>query len=219
MFESISPRYDTANSVLSFGIHHVWRRALLQRLSVAPNGSSLDLCTGTGDLLKPLSARAGNVVGADFCLPMLEMARAKRRDQPENVNLLQGDALRLPFRDESFDRVTVAFGVRNFEDLEQGLREIHRVLRSGGQFLVLEFGQPVNLVWRKLYEFYSAHIMPVIGGLVTGNREAYRYLPKTAGDFPCREQFCTILFNCGFPKSEFRALTGGIAYLYDAKKL
>jgi demethylmenaquinone methyltransferase/2-methoxy-6-polyprenyl-1,4-benzoquinol methylase len=129
--------------------------------------------------------------------------------------LVQGDALRLPFADKSFDVATVSFGVRNFEDLAAGLKEIRRVLHPEGRLVVLEFGQPGGL-WGFLYQLYSKFFMPIIGGVLTGNFHAYRYLPKTAEEFPCGDKFSSILNTCGYSVSVVRSLSGGIAYLYVA---
>ena len=216
MFSDIAPRYDLANSVLSFGIHHLWRRILVRMLPASQDKLVLDLCTGTGDLLPILKKRFGNVVGADFCLPMLQFARSKNEKSTE---IMQADALCLPFKDQSFDIVTVAFGVRNFEDLEKGLREIQRVLKSDGKILVLEFGQPNSLFFGSLYSFYSKYLMPLIGGAISGNRKAYEYLPETASHFPCAEKFESILKSCGFTAARHKTLTGGIAYAYCAEKV
>lgn len=216
MFGDIARRYDLANSVLSFGIHHIWRRRLVGMLPPAKDLLALDLCTGTADLVPIVAKRFGNCVGADFCLPMLEQGRDKLKQVEGRAVLVQADAMRLPFHDESFDIVTVSFGVRNFEKLEQGLSEIRRVLKPGGALLVLEFGQPSLPVWRELYKFYSAYLMPFIGGLVTGKRDAYTYLPKTASEFPCRNEFLSVLEKIGFVRNSYKSLTGGIAFAYRA---
>ena len=218
MFGAIAERYDYANRVLSAGIDKRWRSRLL---SLAPEWSGsasdsprvLDLCTGTGDLLALLKERYGSsVMGADFCLPMLQNNRAG------NFALTQADALQLPFRENTFDLVTVAFGVRNFENLEHGLKEIRRTLKPGGMLLVLEFGQPTNSVLRFLYNWYSAFILPRLGKLITGNREAYLYLPRTAAKFPFGEAFAWIGETCGLSSVAFAPLSGGIAYAYSFRK-
>ena len=216
MFSKIAPRYDLANSVLSFGIHHYWRRVLAGMLPESGDKLVLDLCSGTGDLLPLLEKRFGKVIGADFCLPMLE--KGKKKFSGKNYTLMQADALSMPFADNSFDIVCVAFGVRNFEHLELGLKEIYRVLKSGGHLLILEFGQPRNKIFSTLYKFYSKYIMPTVGGLISGDKAAYRYLPETAGSFPCGERFISILSNCGFSNFKSHSLTGGIAFVYSAEK-
>ena len=211
MFASIASRYDLANTVLSFGIHHLWKRDLVSRI---PKGSNvLDLCTGTGDLLPLIKNRQANVIGADFCAEMLEIAK-QRYDMP----VQQADALNLPFKDGEFDVVTVAFGVRNLESLTKGLQEMFRVLKTNGKLLVLEFGTPKLPIWKQLFQFYSKVIMPRIGGFLTGNRYAYEYLPETSKNFPCREQFINLLKDCGFTNAEYKTLTGGIAYIYEADR-
>ena len=217
MFASIARRYDVTNAVLSFGIHHGWRRRLLSLLPPNPGAVALDLCTGTGDLLPLLKRRFGRVFGADFCLPML--LEAERKGEVRSAaagRLVQGDGLRLPFADASFDVVSVAFGVRNFENLDLGLTEIRRVLKSGGSALILEFGQPTIPVWSAIFAAYSRWVMPMIGAVLTGNRAAYTYLPETARAFPCREKFRERLAAAGFGRIEYVSLSGGIAYAYRA---
>lgn len=218
MFASVAPRYDLANSVLSLGIHYFWRRALLNSINTQQHHCALDLCTGTGDLLLPLKKRYQKVVGVDFCKDMLDLAAQKIGDARQEIELLEGDALALPFVDQRFDLISVAFGVRNFENLENGLKEMQRVIKPGGQVLVLEFGDPRHPLWRAVYRFYSNHLMPLIGGFLTGQRSAYSYLSHSTAHFPCAEQFCNHLQRCGFEKASFRPLSGGIAYLYSAFK-
>lgn len=211
MFSGIAHRYDLTNSVLSMGVHHLWRQALLRRVPKLPHGVALDACTGTGVLIPLLQRRVGKVYGVDFCLPMLRAAPSHVR-----APLLAGDALRLPFRERVFDVVTVAFGVRNLERLEDGLRELRRVVRDDGVLLVLEFGQPRGLMG-PLFRFYSRVFMPFIGGLLTGDREAYAYLPRTSSRFPCGDEFLAIARRCGFQNVAARPLTSGIAWLYELR--
>jgi len=220
MFSSIAPRYDLANTILSMGIHGSWRRKLLALVpQESMDGPALDLCTGTADLGIGLARRGiKQVIGLDFCLPMLSLASKKLSRINQSVLLGQGDALKLPIQSDSLSLVTVSFGVRNFEDLTKGLKEILRVLRPGGTLLILEFGQPSLPGWRTLYDFYSRRIMPLLGGAISGNREAYTYLPDTSAKFPCREDFLAQLESVGYLQSKYRSLTGGIAYIYSAKK-
>ena len=217
MFGSIAARYDLTNTVLSFGTHHIWKRHFIAQLASNAGGTVVDLCTGTGDLV-PLIARrwGGRVIGADFCLPMLEVAERRFHNRP--FLFLQGDALRLPLGNETVDSVTVSFGVRNFEDLESGLREIARILKPGGKLLILEFGQPAFRPFARLYQFYSRYLMPIIGGVLTGNREAYAYLPETASRFPCGEKFAERLSVAGYSVERIIPYTFGIAYGYIATK-
>ncbi len=211
MFGAIAERYDLTNTVLSFGIHHLWKYRVARRV---PQGAApvLDLCTGTGDLLPLLEARADGVVGGDFCLPMLECGRVRGRS---SAPLVQCDALNLPFADATFAAVTVAFGVRNLEDLRRGLAEIHRVMLPGGKLVILEFGQPTWAPFRAVYNWYSKVFMPWIGGCLTGNRAAYTYLPETAKSFPCGGDFEAILREVGFEATRCDGLSGGIAYIYE----
>jgi len=217
MFGSIAPKYDLTNSILSFGTHHFWKRALIKKVPIVPIDSALDLCSGTGDLLPLLKMRCARVVGADFCQPMLDVAEKRFNSDQKQFELVQADAMNLPFADESFDLITVSFGVRNFKDLSKGLSEINRVLKTGGTLLILEFGQPKGL-FGPIFRIYSDYIMPVIGGLITGNRSAYTYLPQTSRNFPCGSEFETHLSNRGFSNISFKPLTFGVSYIYQAQK-
>lgn len=219
MFNSIAKKYDLGNTILSFGTHHLWRKTLIRMLPKALNLKVLDVCTGTGDLLPLLykrfsSSDTENVKGIDFSSDMLAESRIK---YPE-FKVEKGDAQALTYNDNSFDITSVAFGVRNYTDLELGLSELYRVLKPGGSALILEFGQPKIPIFSSLYKFYSKYIMPLIGGLVTGNKEAYTYLPNTAKEFPCREDFLEKLNSAGFSKNKYKSLTLGIAYAYLATK-
>lgn len=219
MFGSIAHRYDLANSVLSFGTHHCWRRSLVRLAPERQNGVALDLCTGTGDLVPLLERRFGSCIGVDFCFPM--MFEGKKKFSLSGFlppRFVQGDALQLPFADRTIDVLSVAFGVRNLENLEAGLAEMRRVLKPGGHLLILEFGQPRNPIFGALFGFYSRYIMPLIGGLLTGNRAAYTYLPRTSRSFPCGEAFKEILNAAGYEHVRFQPLSLGIAYQYHATR-
>ncbi|MCB0317589.1 MAG: ubiquinone/menaquinone biosynthesis methyltransferase [Bdellovibrionales bacterium] len=220
MFANIASRYDLTNTVLSMGIHHIWRRKLVKMAPALTNGLALDVCTGTGDLLPLLKKRFGNAYGLDFAFPMLVEGLSLQRERAEMglCPRMQADALNQPFLDGKFDVITVSFGVRNFEDLTAGIKEMLRVLKPGGSLLVLEFGQPKNKLFSWLYNFYSKHVMPIIGGLLTGNRQAYEYLPETAAKFPCAYDFCEILSELGFCNVNYHQLSLGIAYAYSAVK-
>ena len=218
MFGAIASKYDITNTVLSFGMHHLWKKRLVRMSPQSRDLKGLDLCTGTGDMLPLLSEKLGSVVGADFCEPMLEVGRKKFKAEGRHFDLIQADAHDLPFPDQSFDVVSVSFGVRNFRDLRKGLSEIFRVLKPSGTLLILEFGQPQGFFFGPLYRFYSKYIIPLIGGLLTGSRHAYTYLPEPSKNFPCGPRLCTILNELGFATSSCSPLTFGIAYIYSATK-
>lgn len=213
MFASIASRYDLANSVLSGGIHHLWKR---RTAAAIPSTSKrvLDLCTGTGDLVPLLKQKDRTVLAADFCEPMMDVGRKRFPD----VSFVFADAMKLPFEAAAFDGVTVAFGVRNFESLDTGLSELARVIASGGTLAILEFGQPPNKMFAALYQWYSKHILPALGKLLTGDGYAYRYLPETAARFPCGAAFEARLVQAGFIPVCSAPLTFGIAYLYTARR-
>lgn len=213
MFESIAPNYDRANAALSFGLHKIWHFRLL-RLINSSDSPVLDLCTGTGELLRPIMAKVKYAIGVDFCMPMLKIG-AKRNAKSL---LLQGDGLCLPLSDNTFGAVTVAFGVRNFENTQKGLAEIYRVLKPGGKVVILEFGQPYLPGFKQVFQLYSKWVMPLVGGLLTGNREAYQYLPETSSTFPCRENFTSLLTSLGFELAKYHALSFGVAYIYVGRK-
>lgn len=213
MFDSIAHRYDLANNVLSGGAHHLWRRTMERRMR--PCKRALDIATGTGALVPYLLNKASTVVGVDFSEGMLKhVPETLLRDA--RVSFQRADALALPFENGSFDCVTVAFGVRNFECLEDGLREICRVVKPGGQVLVLEFGQIRRPIIGALYQTYSRYVLPKLGGLLTGQRQAYEYLPETAARFPCGEDFVQRLAASGLRGAVCTPLWFGMAYIYDA---
>lgn len=219
MFQRIARKYDAANDILSLGVHRLWRRRAVRTSGVRRGDRVLDVCTGTGDLAFAFSNEVGSegsVTGLDFVDEMLNIAREKEKQRQNKVTFVQGDAQKLPFPDSSFDLVTVAFGIRNVDSPVDALKEFRRVLRPRGTVLVLEFGQPTLPVFRSLFRFYSKHLMPLIGSIVSGDRKAYEYLPETSARFPCGESFVTLLAQAGFWACRSRQLTGGIAYLYTA---
>jgi demethylmenaquinone methyltransferase / 2-methoxy-6-polyprenyl-1,4-benzoquinol methylase len=213
MFASVAHRYDTANRVLSMRFDVSWRRRVARDLLSAP-GLVLDLAAGTGDLTVDLQ-RYGNhrVISADFTFEMLAEGRAKVRQHAGKASQLGADALDLPFPDGVFDGVTVAFGVRNFHDPFAGLREIHRVLRPGGRLAVLEFSMPRQPI-RFFYDIYFRNVLPGIGGLITGSRGPYEYLPASVHTFPEGSAFLDLMGKAGFDKLTSRRLSGGIVTYY-----
>jgi demethylmenaquinone methyltransferase/2-methoxy-6-polyprenyl-1,4-benzoquinol methylase len=218
MFGSIAGRYDRANTILSAGVHHRWRKATV-RWSGAKSGEAvLDCATGTGDLaiaFRKAVGAIGRVVGTDFTPEMIELARAKAGDIEFDV----ADVTKLPYGDATFDISSISFGIRNVADPRRGIAELARVVRSGGRVMVLEFGQPPNRAFRALYDLYRARILPRLGGLVTGEQDAYAYLERSAGRFPCGEEFAALMRDSGdFASVDFRPLTFGIAWLYRGVK-
>ncbi len=216
MFGRVAHRYDLANHLLSFNIDRYWRAHTVRRLRdvlTRPEARVLDMCCGTGDLMRALERqREGgvSVMGSDFCHPMLVAARGKLG----GAALVEADALDLPLRAGSLDLITVAFGFRNLANYDAGLREMRRVLRTDGVAAVLEFSQPPNPVFAALYKFYSRHVLPVVGGALSGSREAYRYLPESVRKFPSPEELAAAMRVAGFRKVEFERLTGGIVALH-----
>jgi demethylmenaquinone methyltransferase / 2-methoxy-6-polyprenyl-1,4-benzoquinol methylase len=214
MFASIAPNYDRANAILSLGVHGRWRRQAVRRAELRQGQRVLDVATGTGDLAIELSHRvgaSGRVVGGDFCRPMLEQALVKT-DAP--IDWAWSDAQKLPFRDSVFDAATIGFGIRNVDAPQVALKEMARVVRPGGRVVVLEFGQPTGAMsWP--YRFYSRHVMPRLGGWLTGDRQAYEYLPRTAAAFPSGEDFVRLMESTGcFLRVDRYRQTFGIAYVY-----
>lgn len=217
MFDTIAPRYDLLNTLLSCGLHRLWESRLVRELPQSQRSRCLDLCTGTGALVPQLASRYREVVGVDISTEMLNVARRRWCDL-KNVTWSEGDAHNLAFRDGEFDVVTVAYGVRNWPDFRAGLLEVLRVLRVGGSVGILEFGQPSNALWRWCFGVYSRYVIPTIGGIVAGSRAPYEYLPKTAAVFPCGEQFVAVLRDVGFVGVRRRSLCGGVAHIYTASK-
>ena len=190
MFNSIAERYDLLNSILSLGVDKIWRKQLLAMVKGQSFESALDIATGTGAFLPALSKLATIVKGVDISPGMLAKASLMIKSRGlDNVSVVEGDALSLPLGDQSVDLITVAFGVRNFENLEAGLSEMRRVLKADGTILVLEFGQPRGVIMRALYRFYSHVIVPAVGGLISGDRAAYKYLNKDLHALPLRARF------------------------------
>jgi demethylmenaquinone methyltransferase / 2-methoxy-6-polyprenyl-1,4-benzoquinol methylase len=221
MFGRIAPRYDLANRVLSFHLDRYWRWRTVRRVAAVlarPDVRVLDLCCGSGDLTFALEAGAGGparpLLGSDFCHPMLIEARRKGGARRSAARFFEGDAMRLPVPDASFDLVTAAFGFRNLANYRRGLEEMVRVLRPGGVAAILEFSQPPNRVFNAGYQFYFRRVLPVIGGLVSGSREAYTYLPESVEKFPDAAEMVARMKEAGFQEARFEYFTFGIVALH-----
>ncbi|MEZ4808151.1 MAG: bifunctional demethylmenaquinone methyltransferase/2-methoxy-6-polyprenyl-1,4-benzoquinol methylase UbiE [Flavobacteriales bacterium] len=220
MFDAISPKYDLLNRLFSLGIDQGWRRKVVRKLAEEPTPHVLDVATGTADLAILAAGKAERVTGVDISEGMLEHGRKKVKDKglEGRVALVQADSEDLPFADDTFDAITVAFGVRNFEHLERGIAEMHRVLRPGGRLFVLEFSRPPKAPMKQLFRFYFHRIMPMIGRSVSRDHAAYTYLPKSVDAFPEGADFLRILTAAALKDATARPLTGGIATLYSARK-
>ncbi len=224
MFGRIARRYDVANRMLSGGIDTHWRRKLVAAVRKSDPRDILDLATGSGDVAFALSRGlrpSVTIVGMDFCQPMLDEAEAKKRAAGagayDNVTFRQGDGLALPVGDESFDALTISFGLRNLADRHKGLCEMRRVLRPGGRFFVLEFSQPYRW-FRPLYYVYLRKLLPRIAGVVTGDRAAYVYLNETISSFPDRAALAGEIEAAGFTQVTSSAMTMGIVALHQARR-
>lgn len=220
MFSEIAPRYDLLNRVLSAGVDRSWRIAAVKAALAKNPGRILDLATGTGDialLLKKVAPQA-EVIGGDFARPMLELARQKAQKAGLIIPFVEADALKLPFPDNHFDAVTIAFGFRNFADYTKALAELYRVIAPGGRLCILEFPPPPKNGLGVLYRFYFTRILPMIGGLVSGSASAYRYLPESVERFPDPPTLATMMGLAGF-STRHQLFTGGITVLHIGDKL
>jgi demethylmenaquinone methyltransferase/2-methoxy-6-polyprenyl-1,4-benzoquinol methylase len=237
MFGSIAPRYDLLNHLLSINIDRYWRARTVGRVSHVlskPGAKVLDVCCGTGDLMLALEARSGGqpaggpaadqgvrptVFGSDFCHPMLVAAWHKVERRRFRSALFEADALRLPLADASLDLVTIAFGFRNLANYQQGFLELLRVLKPGGLAAILEFSTPPNPLLSRLYGFYSRAILPTIGGLISGSKEAYAYLPESVRKFPGASDLADQMRIAGFANVRFERMTAGIVALHLGERL
>lgn len=222
MFAGIAGRYDLLNHVLSLNIDKRWRRLVadeLRDILCREDAMVLDVACGTGDLSLELSRNArAQIIGTDFCRPMLTIADRKAQMANITIPYIEADAMTLPVADETFDAATIAFGLRNLPNYENGLKELCRVLRPCGKLVVLECSHPRLPVFRELYEFYFSTILPRIGGLVSGSRAAYTYLPESVSKFPEQDALAELMKSCGFSDVRFRNLTGGIAAIHVGVK-
>ena len=219
MFAGIAGRYDLLNHLLSLNIDKRWRRRVAERLKTVLDNETaivLDVACGTGDLSLELQKDAqATVMGTDFCRPMLAVAAVKTAGLSAAVAYIEADAMSLPFPDQSFDAVTIAFGLRNLPDYHQGLTELNRVLKPGGILAVLECSHPKLPGFRQLYHFYFGNVLPKIGGIISGSPDAYRYLPDSVLQFPRQDELARMMEHAGFDQVTYSNLTGGIAALHS----
>ena len=221
MFDNISKEYDNLNRVISFGIDIKWRNKVVEIVGKTNPKTILDIATGTGDLAISLTkTSASKIVGLDISDGMLSVGRKKidKLNLNQQIEMVLADSEKIPFEDASFDAITVAFGVRNFENLETGLSEIYRVLKPGGIFVVLETSIPTRSPYKQGYKFYSTKILPTIGRIFSKDKVAYKYLSDSAASFPYGEAFNNILAKTGFIAIENKPQTFGVASIYLAKK-
>ena len=218
MFASVARSYDRANQVLSLGMHHRWRSTAVRESGAKPGDRVLDCATGTGDLaieFRRAVGKHGEVIGADFCEEMLALGPAKAERAGMPVRFEVADLLALPYADGVFDVASIAFGIRNVEDPERGVREMARVTRAGGRVVVLEFGQPGGVLFGPFFRWYSRAVLPRVGGWISGRRSAYEYLDRTASRFPAGEAFAELMRTTGrFHEVRTRALTSGVVHVY-----
>ena len=221
MFSDIAGRYDLLNRLLSFGIDSFWRKeAVAEAVKTNPE-RILDVATGTADLALSLKRALpdAEVIGVDFAEPMLEVGREKAAAQRLEVSLLQGDGQALEFTDNSFDLVTIVYGLRNFSDRDQGLREFYRVLKPGGRLLILEFPPPPKGLFGRLFRLYFLKICPYIAGAISGRRDAYIYLGESVLNFPAPEKLADMMRQAGFARVNYKLQTFGVSALHMGDKL
>lgn len=223
MFAGIAKHYDLLNHVLSLNIDRSWRRRVRSEIrDILDNkdGLVLDVACGTGDLSLELKRGAkATVIGTDFCRPMLAVAAKKTIAEKVEIPYLEADAMALSFADDSFDAVTIAFGLRNLPNFENGLKELHRILKPGGKIVILECSKPPIPVFRQLYGFYFSSVLPRIGGLVSGSPGAYQYLPDSVSKFPDQKTVMAMMEDVGFTSVKYKNLTGGIAAIHTGVKM
>lgn len=222
MFNDIAVKYDFLNHFLSLGIDKIWRRKAIAAIKTVHPKNILDVATGTGDLAiaAATTLKPQKITGIDIATEMLKIGREKIEKQKLSgiIHLETGDSEALRFENNYFDAITCAYGVRNFEHVEAGLKEMYRVMKKGGKLAILEFSQPTAFPVKQLYRFYFKHILPMLGKVVSRHSTAYTYLPESVIAFPEGKQFCAMLERCGFTNAKARPLTLGITTLYTAEK-
>lgn len=222
MFAGIARRYDFLNHFLSVNTDKRWRRLVRKKLDdvlTRRDAVVLDVACGTGDLSIELQKNAAaRIIGTDFCRPMLAIAFDKNEKNATKIPYVEADGMNLSFADASFDAVTIAFGLRNFSNWQDGLRELHRVTKKGGQLVILEFSTPVVPGFKQIFNLYFTQILPRVGGAVSGSRGAYEYLPDSVSRFPDQKGLVEMMRKTGFERVEYKNLTGGIAAIHSGIK-
>ncbi|MEA1947374.1 MAG: bifunctional demethylmenaquinone methyltransferase/2-methoxy-6-polyprenyl-1,4-benzoquinol methylase UbiE [Thermodesulfobacteriota bacterium] len=223
-FNTVASKYDFMNTLLSFGIHYLWKRTAIEMMHLKPGDRVLDVCGGTGDLAVLAAGSvdiSGKIIIYDINRKMMQVGCAKRNcpAQRNRIEFIQGDAESISFADEAFDAAMVGFGIRNLTHMDVGFQEMHRVLKPGGIVMCLEFSKPTASLFRWLYDVYSFHVMPLLGQVLVGSRQAYTLLPESIRMFPLPEALSELLRDIGFHKVVYRRLTNGIAVVHVAEKL
>ncbi|RIP34297.1 demethylmenaquinone methyltransferase [Staphylococcus gallinarum] len=216
VFQNISGKYDRLNNIISFEQHKTWRKHVMKEMKVKPGTKALDVCCGTADWTISLSKAVGptgEVTGVDFSENMLEVGKTKTQDM-NNINLVHGDAMNLPFEDNEFDYVTIGFGLRNVPDYLATLKELNRVLKPGGMVVCLETSQPTTPGFKQLYKFYFKFIMPIFGKIFAKSKDEYEWLQQSTFDFPDKEKLKRLFSQAGFSNIKVRSFTGGVAAMH-----
>ncbi len=222
-FNSVARKYDMMNTLLSFGIHHIWKRIAVRMLDLNSGDRVLDVCGGTGDLAilaDGAVSPAGHVILYDFSSAMINAGRLKKNNSSirKRIQYIQGDVQKISFQDQSFDAAMIGFGIRNVIDMKKGFKEMYRVLKPGGKMMCLEFSKPASPFFRLLYDYYSFYVIPFLGKVITGSVQAYTHLPESIRTFPSPDELTDTLKNIGFLHVTHRKLTNGIAVIHLAKK-
>ena len=227
LFGTIARRYDLINDIQSFGFHRLWKRRVLSFARVQPGERALDLCCGTGDLTLALAKRGAHATGLDFSEAMLEVAKEKaarldgslaQQSSKSKIEFIRGDAQQIPFPENTFDILTIGYGLRNLADLDAGLRDMLRVAKPGGRFIALEFGKPANCVWRAIYFSYLKFALPIFGKLFAGNSAAYAYILESLQHYPAQQAVAAKMAEAGWKNIQVVNLIGGIMSIHRAEK-
>lgn len=222
VFDTVASNYDLMNDLMSFGIHRLWKRVAIESSSLRKDSKVLDLAGGTGDMVKLMRDKVGEeglIVLSDINRSMLEEGRDRLiNDGVEGINIAQIDAQFIPFKDETFDLITIAFGLRNVTDKDKAMRSMRRALKKGGKLIVLEFSRPTNEIFREIYDVFSFEIIPKIGELIANTEESYRYLAESIRMHPTQEELKTMMEEAGFKDCNYENLTNGVVAIHSGVK-